>query len=149
VGSKLKPERVPFRDRKPLMQRRVMQMKITELMTKDPSWLDPEASIEEAWKLMHAQGVRHVPICKHDKLVGLITQKDLLVNAQNTALLSWPVAEIMVMDVLTVDVDSGLREPAKIMHDKKVSCLPVVDDGKLAGIVTETDYLGMLINFLE
>jgi len=124
-------------------------MKITELMTKDPSWLDPEASIEEAWKMMHEQGVRHVPICKHDKLVGLITQKDLLVNAQNTALLSWPVAEIMVMDVLTVNVDSGLREPAMIMRDKKVSCLPVVEDGKLAGIVTETDYLGMLINFLE
>ncbi|MBL6691145.1 MAG: CBS domain-containing protein [Pseudomonadales bacterium] len=121
---------------------------VRELMTADPATLDPEAKIEEAWKLMHSERVRHVPVCKGDKLVGLVTQKDLLVNAQNTSLLSLPVAEIMVFDVQTVDKDLPAALAAKRMIDEKISCLPVVENGELVGIVTDSDFLNLVIKLL-
>jgi acetoin utilization protein AcuB len=118
-------------------------------MTKNPTFLDPEARIETAWKLMHDQRVRHVPICKGKKIVGLITQKDLLVNAQNSALLSLPVAEVMVFDVKTVSPDATTAEVAKIMLNDRISCLPVVDNDELVGIITESDFLGLLIELVD
>ena len=122
---------------------------ISDLMTANPARLDPEARIEDAWKIMHANRVRHVPICKGEKLVGLVTQKDLLVNAQNTALLTLPVAEIMVFKVSTITTSTSTEEAAQIMLSDKISCLPVVEDDKLMGIVTESDFLKLLIELLR
>jgi len=122
---------------------------ISDLMTANPARLDPEARIEDAWKIMHANRVRHVPICKGEKLVGLVTQKDLLVNAQNTALLTLPVAEIMVFKVSTITTSTSTEEAAQIMLSDKISCLPVVEDDKLMGIITESDFLKLLIELLR
>ncbi len=121
---------------------------IPELMSVDPARLDPEARIEEAWKIMHSRRVRHVPVCKGDRLVGLLTQKDLLVNAQNTALLTLPVAEIMVFNVITIDSNTSPEAAATTMLNHKISCLPVVDDDRLVGIITESDFLALLIDLL-
>ncbi len=122
---------------------------IGELMTKDPGWLGPEDRIETAWKMMRKHRVRHIPVCKDGRVVGLLTQKDLLANAQNRSILSLPVAEIMVMDVETADIDTSLADGAKTMIAKKISCLPVVDDGLLSGIVTDTDYLSLVTELLD
>jgi CBS domain-containing membrane protein len=121
---------------------------ISTLMTENPVHLDPEARIEDAWKIMHTHRVRHVPVVKGDKLVGLVTQKDLLVNAQNRSLLTLPVAEIMVFRVSTITTDTTAEEAAKVMLNDKISCLPVVEDDKLVGIITETDFLKLLIQLL-
>ena len=121
---------------------------VKDLMTVDPARLDPEAKIEDAWKVMHSERVRHVPVCKGDRLVGIVTQKDLLVNAQNTSLLSLPVAEIMVFDVHTVEKDMPAAAAARLMVDEKISCLPVVEDGNLVGIVTDSDFLNLVIELL-
>jgi len=121
---------------------------ISTLMTENPVHLDPEARIEDAWKIMHTHRVRHVPVVKGDKLVGLVTQKDLLVNAQNRSLLTLPVAEIMVFRVSTISTDTTAEEAAKVMLNDKISCLPVVEDDKLVGIITETDFLKLLIQLL-
>ena len=121
---------------------------ISTLMTENPVHLDQEARIEDAWKIMHTHRVRHVPVVKGDKLVGLVTQKDLLVNAQNRSLLTLPVAEIMVFRVSTITTDTTAEEAAKVMLNDKISCLPVVEDDKLVGIITETDFLKLLIQLL-
>lgn len=121
---------------------------VAELMRKKPVYLGPEATIEQAWLLMRKERVRHVPICKGLRVVGLITQKDLLVNAQNSALLSLPVAEIMVYNVKTIPPDTSLKDAARIMLDERISCLPVVADDELKGILTETDFLEALIGLL-
>ena len=121
---------------------------ISTLMTENPVHLDPEARIEDAWKIMHTHRVRHVPVVKGDKLVGLVTQKDLLVNAQNRSLLTLPVAEIMVFRVSTITTDTTAEEAAKVMLNDKISCLPVVEDDKFVGIITETDFLKLLIQLL-
>ncbi len=123
---------------------------ISALMTPNPDSLDPEARIEDAWKLMHDKRIRHIPVCKGDKLVGLITQKDLLVNSQNSSLLSLPVAEVMVFNVNTVHVDDNAKQVAQQMIDKKISCMPVVDDDEnLVGIVTDTDFLKLVVDLVD
>ena len=118
-------------------------------MTRNPTRLHPEAKIEDAWKIMHSNRVRHVPVCKGDKLVGLVTQKDLLVNAQNTSLLTLPVAEIMVFNVRTIGTDTPCEQAVQMMLDEKISCLPVVDAENLAGIITESDFLRLLTQLLD
>ena len=122
---------------------------ISDLMTANPARLDPEARIEDAWKIMHTHRVRHVPVCKGEKLVGLVTQKDLLVNAQNTTLLTLPVAEIMVFNVSTITTNTTPEAAAQVMLNDKISCLPVVEDDKLVGIITESDFLKLLIQLLK
>ena len=121
---------------------------INTLITQDPIWLGPEETIEKAWSAMHEHKVRHLPICKGEKLVGLITQKDLLVNSHNRALFTLPVAEVMVYDVHTITPQTSAREAANLMLEHRVSCLPVLEDGKLVGILTETDFLRHLVSFL-
>ena len=121
---------------------------ISDLMSRDPERLDPEARIEDAWRIMHSHRVRHVPVCKGDKLVGLVTQKDLLVNAQNSSLLTLPVAEIMVFNIRTITTDTSAADAAQLMLKDKISCLPVVDNDVLVGIITESDFLRLLIQQL-
>ncbi|MBT4160664.1 MAG: CBS domain-containing protein [Gammaproteobacteria bacterium] len=123
--------------------------KVADLMKKDPVSLDPEARIEEAWKIMHDQRVRHIPVCKGPKLVGLITQKDLLVNAQANSLLTMPIAEVMVFNVKTTEQEVEIASAAQTMLEERISCLPVVEDGNLTGIITESDFLQLLINLLK
>ena len=122
---------------------------VADLMTREPIALGPETRIEEAWRVMHDQRVRHVPICKGKKLVGLVTQKDLLVNAQSSGLLTMPVAEIMVFNVRTITEDKTIAIAAQIMLDQRISCLPVVEDDELRGIITESDFLNLLIELLK
>ncbi len=122
---------------------------ISEMMSPSPMTIGPEDKIEQAWRVMHDNRMRHIPVCKGDKLVGLVTQKDLLVNASNTALLSLPVAEIMVFDVETIDVSSSPKDAAQLMIKKKISCLPVLDGEELVGIVTDTDFLSLVELLLE
>jgi CBS domain-containing protein len=118
-------------------------------MTQHPIFLGPEARIEEAWKIMHDQRVRHVPVCKGSKLVGLVTQKDLLVNAQSSAILTLPVAEVMVFNVKTITEETDITSAAQMMVNEKISCLPVVNGDELTGILTESDFLNLLINLLQ
>ena len=126
-----------------------MTVKILELGNPDPITLGPESRIEEAWRLMHDNRIRHIPICKGDDIVGLVTQKDLLVNAQNPGLLTSPVAEVMVFNVRCVEPDTDVLTAAKKMFVERISCLPIVDGNALKGIVTESDLLGLLVSMLE
>ena len=117
---------------------------VSDLMSTDVRTLYPESKMAEAWKLMHDHRIRHIPICKGDKLVGLVTQKDLLVNAQNQSLLSLPVAEVMVFSLDTTTSTEDSASAAGKMLEKKISCLPVVDDDKLVGILTDSDFLQVI-----
>ena len=122
---------------------------IQALMNDQPVSLDPEARIEDAWRLMRDNRIRHVPIVKNDNLVGLVTQKDLLVNAQNASLLTLPVAEVMVFNVKSITEDTDVLSATRMMLEERISCLPVVEDKKLKGIITESDLLSLLASKLQ
>jgi acetoin utilization protein AcuB len=100
---------------------------------------------------MQEQGVRHLPVVdKAGKMVGLVTEDDLLKAgpSQATLLSVWEihsllmrvkVKDVMVKDVITTTEDTAIEEAAHQLLDHKIGCLPVMREGKLVGIITESD----------
>ena len=119
--------------------------------------VEPSATIAEARALMHEHRIHHVPVVKNDHLVGLITLTNVL--AATDSFLRDPknrihaneikIEEAMVSDVATVDVSASLRHAALFLERHKIGCLPVMDDDKLVGIITDTDFVAVAINLLE
>jgi CBS domain-containing membrane protein len=114
--------------------------------------------VEEVMEWKH---VRHLPVVNDDgHLVGLITHRDLLRacvssvadiprQEQDQLLRGIPVPQMMQSEVLTVAPDSDVTAAARTMLERKIGCLPVVEEGRLVGILTEADFLRYLLEILE
>jgi acetoin utilization protein AcuB len=127
---------------------------------KNPITIRPDASFFEARSLIHGKGIRHLPVVdKENKLVGIVTESDireagpsdvatLSVKEMTDLLGTLKVSELMVPKekVITITPDTLIEEAIQLMHDHKIGCLPVVDQGKLYGIFTETDALAHLVD---
>ncbi len=124
----------------------------TNLMTVPPS-----ATLAEARTLMQSNRIHHLPVTDDEDLVGLITITNVLaatdsflrddrnrIHANEII-----VGDVMVKDVATVDVNASLRQAALFLEKHQIGCLPVMDDGKMVGIITETDFIAVAINLLE
>ena len=135
--------------------------KISELMTSPVYSLRETDTLQSARVLMDQKRIRHVPITAGNNVFrGLITNRDVLANTishladidqatQNEIDAGIPLQEIMRTDVRTVSSEDTVKEAANILYNNKYGCLPVVDDGKLVGIVTEADFLQLTIQLLE
>lgn len=122
---------------------------ISDIMTPKRSLviIGPEATVDEARRAMAAHAIRHLPVLDDSGvLVGLISQTDVLVAGNGSEKL---VREIMVRDVDTIDERSNVRHVAQVMFRNKRSCLPVTRSGRLQGIVTDSDFLGVAITLME
>ena len=134
-----------------------MTFSIAEIMTTEPETLSVDDSLETARDMMSERGFRHIPIVDgNGSLAGLVTQSDVLAaSASNLSSDSdRPASEIrigefMTRDVATVDERAELRVAAMYLQRHKYGCLPVVTDGELCGIVTDSDFVGVAINLLE
>ena len=134
-----------------------MTFSIAEIMTAEPETLGVDDSLETARDMMSQRGFRHIPIVDGaGALAGLVTQSDVLAaSASNIGSASdRPAAEVrigefMTRDVATVDERAELRDAAIYLQRHKYGCLPVVTDGRLRGIVTDSDFVGVAINLLE
>jgi acetoin utilization protein AcuB len=130
-------------------------MRVKELMSAQVVTVAPADFCIDAVARMVQMRVRHLPVVNRDgMLVGIVTDRDLrhyllaphvfdrLGERRVDELLgSVRVAEVMSTDVLAVDPEASLADAAAIMHDERVGSLPVVDRGRLAGMLTETDML--------
>jgi acetoin utilization protein AcuB len=129
-------------------------------MTKRPITVSEDTSIDKALKLMRDEKVRRLPVLdKHGKLVGIVSEKDLLYASPSPAtslsiyeipylLSKIRMHSIMTKDVITVTEDTPLEEAARIMADSKIGGLPVMRDGKLVGIITETDMFKLFLELM-
>jgi CBS domain-containing protein len=133
-------------------------MKIVgELMTRELVTLKETQNLAIADELLRLNRIRHLPVVREGKLVGLVTHRDLLkatgLKCPDPAKHPLWAADIMSRDVRTVRPDMSLRDAVKLMLDNKFGCLPVVsEDGKLQGILTEADlvrYAQQLITELD
>lgn len=131
---------------------------IDEIMTSDLATLSQDDSLADATELMGVRGIRHIPIVDSDNaLLGLVTQTDVLAasasNLSGKELERTPadirIAEFMTRDVATVDERASLRQAAIFLQRHKYGCLPVVTNGRLHGIVTDSDFVGVAINLIE
>jgi CBS domain-containing membrane protein len=122
---------------------------ISEIMTPRRSMvvIHPSSTVDEARRMMATHKIRHLPVLDEaGGLVGLVSQTDiLLAGVDNPGL----VQDIMVRDLDTVDERDNVRHAALLMFRGKRSCLPVLRDGELRGIVTDSDFLGVAITLME
>jgi acetoin utilization protein AcuB len=127
-------------------------MKIRDLMTEKPITVDLSTPVLEARQIMLGKRIRHLLVTDGPKLAGMVTDRDIRLNLPSpaTSLSVWEInyllARLTVESVMTkalVTVSPGWdpRDAAVLMLDHKIGALPVVDNGQLVGIITETDLL--------
>ena len=129
---------------------------VRDWMTPNPIAVTPETSLPEARQIMVDKGVRRLPVMDGDRLVGIVTRGDVrgAQASEATSLSIWElnylinklrIDEVMSKKVITVSSDSPMRDAAQTMLENKIAGLPVVDDGKLVGMITESDIFRMLV----
>jgi len=117
---------------------------VAELMTKDLVTVRESDDIALAESLLRLGGIRHLPVVRDRRLVGILTQRDVLrCGASGRAgAREQRVADVMTKDPTSVRPGMGLAQAARLMLERKFGCLPVCeDDGTLVGIVTEADFV--------
>jgi acetoin utilization protein AcuB len=133
-------------------------LRVADAMTASPVTLGPEDSLMQAVEVMRTKGIRRLPIVVGDVLVGILAQGDLN-RAQPSALSDsqeefarvmegMPVSRIMIQNPVTVTEETSLEDAARTLHNMKFGALPVTRDGRLVGIVTDSDLLRCLIDLL-
>lgn len=130
-------------------------MRIRDFMIKNPITVDSDTYVLDAQKIMKENNIRRLPIVDKGKLVGIVTQHDLLaaspspatslsVHELNYLLSKMKVKEVMHKNPITFSPDTPFEEALKVGQEKKIGSFPVVDKGKLIGIATESDIVRFL-----
>jgi len=133
-------------------------MSLDVIMSTDLKTVSPNDTLASVRTLMHDNRIHHVPVLNNeDELVGLVTLTDVLAATDSVLrddesrihARDIKVADFMVQDLATIDEHASLRQAAMFLEKHGIGCLPVVTDGSLRGIVTDTDFVGVAINLLE
>jgi acetoin utilization protein AcuB len=134
-------------------------MFVGERMSRPVITLTPDMPIHDALDLFKKEHIRRAPVVKDGKLVGIVSEKDLLNASPSpaTTLSIWEmhyllskitVSEVMTRNVITVTEDTPIEEAARIMADNKIGGLPVMRDGQVVGIITETDLFKIFLELM-
>lgn len=125
---------------------------VADVMTKEPITLRYDDVLDLASDIMSLARIRHLPVVDGEKVVGVLSQRDLFHSALRVALgLDYKksreilktiyVREVMSAPATTISADGEAQHAARIMVERKIGCLPVVKNDRLIGLVTETDIL--------
>ena len=122
-----------------------MGMSIREVMTSEVKACEPSATVVEAAKLMAQEDVGPIPVVEDGRLVGIITDRDIVVKviAKGDDPSSRTVGDIASLDLVTITPDSDVSEALDLMAENQVRRLPVVDGDRLVGIVAQADIARM------
>lgn len=127
-----------------------MGTRVEEVMTPDPLTLEPSALIRDAYAMMKEKGFRHVPIVEGGELKGVISMTDIgKLGARIPEVLQMKIADTMTTNLMTVGPGESVDVAAAKMASRKINCLPIVENGKLVGIVTTYDLLDALARRLR
>jgi len=133
---------------------------IKDRMTRDPVVIRTSTNLKEALDMVRSNPFRHLPVLdEEDKLVGIVTEKSLVYASPTSSttlsvfevdyiLSRTKIGQIIQGDVITVAPDLPVEEAARVMIDHRIGCLPVVKDGKLVGIVSDTDIFRVFVEGL-
>ncbi|GMR09423.1 MAG: hypothetical protein BMS9Abin28_0241 [Anaerolineae bacterium] len=136
-------------------------MQVSERMTQPVITALPDMPMQEAFNLMREKGIRRLPVVdRRGRLRGIVSDRDLLHASPSdaTSLSIWELnyllsritlKDLMTKSVITVEGDTPVEEAARIMVDKSIHGLPVMDGDNVVGIITETDLFKVLVDLLE
>lgn len=123
-------------------------MKVKNWIHGNPITIDRGALLQEAVELMKRHNIRHLPVTEDNELVGFVTESDLRQFSFPSMVEDIPVHQVMVTNPITVDCNIGIDVAAKIIHDNKIGGLPVLDKGRLIGVITASDVLSAFIEVM-
>lgn len=126
-------------------------MNVRDAMTPRPVVTSPEGSIAEAYALMRRGRFRHLPVVSDGVLAGVVSERDLRAVDSLGASPEHGnrlVRAVMSSDPITISPDDPVEQAARLMLENKVGCLPVIEDGHLAGIITEADIFRAFVQVL-
>jgi CBS domain-containing protein len=113
---------------------------VKDVMTANPRTIAPSTSIQEAAKLMRDDDVGSLPIVENDKLVGILTDRDIVIRAVAEGRFDATAGELASRELVTVDPEQPLEEAARLMAQHQVRRLPVTEeDGRLVGMLAQAD----------
>jgi CBS domain-containing protein len=117
-------------------------MKTTAVMTRNVAVVSPTVSVGGAAHMMERLKIRHLPVVEDRRLVGILSDRDLLKYGGGVAC-----GEAMTVALITCSPDSSVGRVAELMLEYKIDSIPIVSSsGALAGLVTSTDLLGLLVD---
>lgn len=133
-----------------------MAKTVRDIMSAEVTTLGRNDTLLLAKDIMNLGRIRHFPVVEDDELVGVVSQRDLYraslgtvmqygEKAQRAFLESVVVKEIMA-DPISIGPDATVQDAARLMMEHKIGCLPVLEDDRLVGIVTETDMLQVVVD---
>jgi len=126
-------------------------MLVKSIMNTNVITADPELSIQDAAKVMTKYRVGSVIITKDKKILGILTERDILMDvvAEGKDPTIVKAGDIMTKDPVTIEDDKTVEEAADLMTQHKIKKLPVTHDGQLAGIITASDLVSFQPKFIE
>jgi len=125
-------------------------MLVRDIMRSPAVAVSADTTLQDAYRTMQERGIRHLPVLEGETLVGVVTDRDLRLATSVLAPSPFPpgsrVSAVMSASPLTADAPDPVEDVARTMRERKIGCLPVLDDGRLIGIVTGLDLLDALIS---
>ncbi|MEE8281942.1 MAG: CBS domain-containing protein [candidate division NC10 bacterium] len=136
-------------------------MQVVERMKTKLVVASPTDSVAAAWRLLRQHQIRHLPIVEEGKLVGIVTDRDIRLvfpsaltsgrreQDPHDALEKVAVREIMTGQVVTVAPEASIANVARLLLERRIGGLPVVQGSRLVGIITKTDVLAAFVDVVE
>ncbi|PIQ96053.1 MAG: hypothetical protein COV67_11625 [Nitrospinae bacterium CG11_big_fil_rev_8_21_14_0_20_56_8] len=134
-------------------------MIVKEIMVTKPITIGKSDSLKKAQDLMVENSIRHLPVVEKSKLLGIITESDIRGafiyqgNGENKEVFQFNPAKMLVIDYMTqnplsVAPETNIEDAALMMYQNKIGGLPVTQDGRLVGIISIMDMLGLLVDMM-
>ncbi|MGC9323599.1 MAG: CBS domain-containing protein [Desulfomonilia bacterium] len=123
-------------------------MKVESWMVSDVITIGKDSGIRDALLIMKKYSVRHLPVVENGLFAGLVTLGDLKQVILASMLETLKVSDVMIQEPFTITRDTSLEKAAQIIYEKRIGCLPVVEKGKLVGILTVNDIMKAFIDIM-
>jgi acetoin utilization protein AcuB len=123
-------------------------MKVESWMVKDVVTITSKSAIKDALMVMKKHSVRHLPVVDQGSFVGLVALGDLKQAIIASMIEQLKVSDVMIREPYTITRETTLEKAAQIIYEKRIGCLPVVEDDKIVGILTVNDILKAFIDIM-
>ena len=124
-------------------------MLVRDIMRSPAVSVSPDVALQDAYRILREKAIRHLPVVESGRLVGVVTDRDLRLATSALSPSPFPpgsrVSAVMSRHPLTADPADPIEDAARVMRERKIGCLPVVEGGAVTGIVTGLDLLDALI----